>query len=465
VALVNFETLLSAGGDRRLRVGLIGVGEFGATLVAQARAIPRLELVALADRDRRRPHDVLAPLALTARARDCADARAVDAAINEGSIAVAEDSAALLDAGLDVIVEATGQPEAGALNAVRAIRKRKHVVLVSKETDSAVGPFLADLARRHGVICTPVEGDQPALLIQLVSWARVLGLEIVALGKSSEYDFVWDARDATVRYRGKVFPAPYLGALWDLDRADPGRTLAARSLALAALPQRSAPDYCEMCLVANATGFLPDRGDFHAAIARTVELPELLKPRADGGILARDGAIEVFNVLRRHDEASFAGGVFVVVRCPDAKTAAVLAGKGIPVDRAGRHMLLYNPSHLLGVEAPMTILLAGLLGRSSGAVAPRPVGDVVAVATRDLARGTPLVLDARHAIDGIAARLEKARGLAPNAPVPFYLAAGNLLACDVAAGTTLTVAMIERPARSPLWEMREEQDLIFGMVS
>ncbi len=459
---MNFQTMFAAAGDRKLRVGLIGVGEFGATLAAQARAIPRLHLAAFADRDPQRVLDVLAALGIARDAIVLCDTLAkAGAALAAGKIVISDDNAIVTDAPLDVVVEATGHPEGGAVNAERAILGGKHVVLVSKEADSVVGPYLARLARKQGVVCTPVEGDQPALLMGLVSWAQTLGLEIVALGKSSEYDFVYDPPHATLSWRERSIDVPWFGGLWTLDPKDPERTLAARAMALAALPQRTVPDYCEMCLVANATGFVPDTPRLHAPMARSIELPTILRLREQGGILGRKGAIEVFNCLRRGDEASFAGGVFVVVAGADRKTFQVLQGKGIPVDADHDHMLLYNPAHLLGVEAPMTILSAGLLARSSGPVEIRPVCDVVARATRPLAAGTMLTLDQRHAIEGVEAELVPARALDAVSPVPFYLAGWNRLARDVPAGALLTADMIERPSASPLWRMRAEQDRLF----
>ena len=53
------------------------------------------------------------------------------------------------------------------------------------------------MAAARGKIVTPVDGDQPSLLIALVSWAEVLGFDIVSAGKSSEYDFVYDRGPAT----------------------------------------------------------------------------------------------------------------------------------------------------------------------------------------------------------------------------------------------------------------------------
>ncbi len=104
----------------------------------------------------------------------------------------AGDLAAVAALPLDVVLEATGDPEAGARHAEMAIAAGHHVVMVTKETDSVIGPILSRMARDRGVVVAPVDGDQPSLLIGLATWAQVIGLRIVAAGKSSEYDFVFD---------------------------------------------------------------------------------------------------------------------------------------------------------------------------------------------------------------------------------------------------------------------------------
>src|SRR5690606_32963065 len=156
------------------------------------------------------------------------------------------------------------------------------------------------------------------------------------------------------------------------------------------------PDLCEMGIVANHTGLLPDRPGLHAPIARTVELPSLFRPRARGGLLAGVGRVDMFNCLRRPDELSFAGGVFVIAEAPDEATGRLLASKGIPTCPEGRYVLLHNPVHLLGAEAAMSILSAAHLGRSTGGTDVRPVVDLVATAARDLEVGERLEMGARH---------------------------------------------------------------------
>ncbi len=130
-------------------------------------------------------------------------------------------------------------------------------------------------------------------------------------------------------------PIPGMRALWSVPAAELPACIVARRDRLTAWPHRTVPDLCELALIANATGLKPDVPSLHAPIARTLELPELLRPRAEGGILERSGVVDIFNCLRRSDEISFAGGVFVVVRCDDRSTWRVLRGKVFPRARMG----------------------------------------------------------------------------------------------------------------------------------
>ena len=102
----------------------------------------------------------------------------------------------------DIIVEATGQPEAAASIAYLALTNGYHVAMVTKEADIIVGPYLSRIAAQAGRFITPVDGDQPSLLIGLMSWAKLLGLDILAAGKSSEYDFIYHPDRDVVSWRG-----------------------------------------------------------------------------------------------------------------------------------------------------------------------------------------------------------------------------------------------------------------------
>ena len=456
---MQFETLFRPAREKPVSVALIGAGEFGMSLIAQSRRMQGLTVSAVTDKDLDRAAATLAEKGIPARR--CDSLAAAKAAIAAGDIALCSSVADLLATPVEMIVEATGDAEAGARFALEAIEAGKGVTMVTKEAECVVGPILAAKARAAGVPYTLVEGDQPALLIGLVSWARTLGLPIICAGKSSEYDYVYDPGTHKVTWTTESVTAPGIVNLWDLG-TDRAATVQARAEALAGLPQRTVPDNCEMALVANATGLLPDRPDFHAPLTRSVELPDLYIPKADGGLLRGEGRLDVFNCLRRPNEASFAGGVFVVVAWADERSGALFRGKGIPTTADGRYGLVYNPSHLLGVEAPISILAAARLGQSILDDSYRPVVDLTARAMVDLPAGRTLdIVGTRHAVPDLEPGLTPARLISGDAPLPYYMAVGRTLTRPVAAGAYITADCVDAPEGSTLWRLRAEQDAMF----
>ncbi|MGB1182633.1 MAG: hypothetical protein ACPG4I_04380, partial [Candidatus Puniceispirillaceae bacterium] len=359
----------------------------------------------------------------------------------------------------DIIVEATGQPEAAASIAYLALTSGYHVAMVTKEADIVLGPYLSHIAAQSGRLITPVDGDQPSLLIGLMSWANMLGLEVLAAGKSSEYDFIYHPERDMVSWRGQEKHVPAFKEVWAMG-SDPAATLARRGQLLADFPQRTVPDLCEMGVVCNHTGLLPDMAEFHAPHARVGEVANLFRPQRRGGLLSQHGRVDVFNCLRRADEQSFAGGVYVVVDCVGTESWKILREKGIPMSDDGRAALLYNPSHLLGVEAPASLLSTVLLGKPSGAIALNHHVDLHACTTRDWKKGETLSITDHHhhEVDGLKPLLKQAGPADERQPLPYYMAAGQQLACDVAAGTIVTRQMICPPAQSELFRLRDEMD-------
>jgi predicted homoserine dehydrogenase-like protein len=453
---MQFQTLFRPAAERPVRAALLGAGEFGLSLIAQSRRMEGLRIDAVFDLDPARVGKALAAMGVPHRL--CASRAQAHAAADAGEVALCERLDDLLSLKLDIAVEATGHAEAGAAHGLAALAAGLGVAMVSKEAECVVGPALARRAAAAGLPWTLVDGDQPALLIGLVSWARTLGLPILAAGKSSEYDFVYDPADGVTRWLDLSVTAPGIARHWALGEDAPA-TITARAGLLEGLPQRTVPDSCEMTLVANATGLLPDRPDFHAPLAHTPELAEIYGLREAGGLLEKPGALDVFNCLRRPDEASFAGGVFVVVELPDRRTGDLFAGKGIPVSRDRRRALIYNPSHLLGVEAPISIMAAARLGHSILDAEYRPRIDLVARASRALPAGHLMAIEGnRHAVPGLEPLLLPSAPAGPAAPLPYYMAVGLRLIRPVAAGAMLCFADVEAPAGSVLWSLRREQD-------
>ena len=144
-----------------MRVGLIGAGKFGSMFLAQVPSTPGIEVVTIAD---------LSP----DRAREAC--RRVG--WSEERIAAThftDDASAMLAGNIEVAVEATGHAPAGITHARRAIAEGKHIVMVNVEADVLAGVALAREATRAGVVYSLAYGDQPALICELVDWARACG--------------------------------------------------------------------------------------------------------------------------------------------------------------------------------------------------------------------------------------------------------------------------------------------------
>ena len=67
-----------------------------------------------------------------------------------GKTCLTEDSAGLIALdGLDVLIEATGDPAVGIRHALAAFEHGLHVVMVNVEADALAGPLLARSGRRR----------------------------------------------------------------------------------------------------------------------------------------------------------------------------------------------------------------------------------------------------------------------------------------------------------------------------
>ena len=440
---MNYHGLFKNEGLPQIRVSLVGVGDFGATLLDQARNIEKIDITVICDKDEQRMRDAVR-----------------DSGIASLPMMVTDITADGLPE-FDVLVEATGQPEAAASIAEWAIGQGCHVVMASKEAGIVVGPILSRMAKQKGVVYTEVEGDQPSLLIGLNSWAETLGLDVLAAGKSSEYDFVLEDDDTLCWLENRHRNSGILD-LWHCRDGDWQNLVARRNavVAEAQFPTRTVADFCELGVVANGTGLTPDRAALHAPLLRPVELADVFQSRSDGGLLANTGIIDVFNCLRRADEMSFAGGVFVIVRCDKAKTWDLLRAKGHIVARNTKAAMLFIGQHTLGVEAPMSILSAALLKLPTGAAAPEPRIDLVARAARDFKQGEILKITDphHHAVAGLEPELIPAERDHADTPVPYYIATGRALLMDVKKGTVLTWGMVDTDQASRLYQLRQQQN-------
>ena len=266
---------------RPVRAGLIGSGHYGTDVITQARDIPLLEISIITDLDPQAARMAYHHAGITnddiALCDNCSDAIR---AIESGKFVITEDPMLLMKIPIDVVIEATGVPEAGARHAHEAIQHGKHVAMINKETDAVIGPILKHLADNAGVVYTPVDGDQHGLLIGLVLWARSLGLEVLCGGKARNAECIYDPEARTVSC-GRDTVAIRKSDAWALNRIPDGeakRYIAARREILASLPKTSNSDLGEMTVAANATGLMPDTPLLHLPVVRISEIPEVLCP-------------------------------------------------------------------------------------------------------------------------------------------------------------------------------------------
>ncbi len=435
-----------AADGRPIRVGLIGAGKFGAMYLSQAARTPGIHLVGIADLSIPRASETLARVGWPAEryaARDLAGALA------SGTTALIEDSAQLIAAdGIEVIIDATGNPAAGIRHVLACCEHGKHIVMVNVEADALAGPLLAERARQAGIVYSLAYGDQPALICEMVDWARAAGFDVVAAGKGTKYlaHYHQSTPDDVWGYYG----------LTDEDARAGGMN-----------PQMfnsfldGTKSAIEMAAVANATGLAaPDNGLAFPACG-VDDLARLLKPRSDGGILARRGQVEVISSLERDSRPVFRDlrwGVYVTFAADSDYVRRCFREYGLVTDDTGNYSSMYKPFHLIGLELGISVASVGLRQESTGA----PTGwraDVVATAKRDLAAGETLDGEGGYRVYGRL--MPSAQSLATGG-LPLGLAHGVPLVKAVKAGEPVRWSDVKIDRTDPAVRLRLEMESALG---
>jgi len=376
---VNLHALLTAheSSGKPLRVGLIGAGKFGAMFLAQARRMPGIHIIGIADLSPQRARDSLALVGWPAESYAAGSA---DEALARRSTWITDDALKLIALpALDVVIDATGNPPAGIAHARAAIAHGKHIVMVNVEADALAGPLLAAEARQAGVVYSLAYGDQPALIAEQVDWARACGFDVVAAGKGTKYlpEYHASTPDTVWAHYGLTAEQARIGGM------------NAQMFNSFLDGTKSA---IEMAAVANATGLTPAPGGLAFPPCGVDDLPSVLRPASAGGEIHHKGQVEVVSSLERDGQPVFRDlrwGVYVVFEAPSDYVRRCFAEYGLKTDASGRYAALYKPYHLIGLELGISVASAGLRREPTGS--PRAfVGDAVAVAKRDLAAGETL---------------------------------------------------------------------------
>ncbi|MBM3214002.1 hypothetical protein FJZ36_03695 [Candidatus Poribacteria bacterium] len=448
-----------------VRAALVGCGSFGASIVTQARLIPRLEIRIVADID---PAAARRAFQQAGVSEDdiaiCSNASRALWAMEAGKWVIVEDAMLLMGLPLHVIVTATRVPEAGVRHAYEAIRHGKHVVMVDKEADATCGAILKYLADRAGVVYTAEDGDQPGLALGLIAWAEALGFEVLCGGYLHEW--AYDAASGTLSSHGSQITVPP-GDRWAFDPIPPGEVRRYTEVRDRVTADWQAEDdfgdtMAHLAVIANGSRLMSENPSAHRTPLRVTELASVFCPEADGGILHTRNAVALPNILRTGESPSVDGGVFIVMTTSDPQARHVMAVKGTLTNRDRSAFLIYRPHHLCGAETAMSILVAGLLRAPTGSHRIVPSVDVAATVTRGFRVGEMVCAAGKSCWSrDLRASLVPAATPEPDAPLPYYLLEGNRLTVDVPQGTLITRRMVEPPPDSILWTLRQKQDELF----
>lgn len=447
--------------DRTVRVGVIGTGHFATAIITQSQVINQLSVPVVCDVNPDAAQKAYDQAGLDSdQTIICETTQQAKQAMESGKHVILTDALQMMDLPLDIIVESTGHPNSGAKHALEAIRHGKHVAMVSKETDVLVGPILKHHADKAGLVYSAVDGDQHGLLISLVQWTRDLGLEVLSGGKALESDHVFDP-DTNIMSWGRQslqLSEEHRDLFSAKTPENASQYIAKRREVLGDLGKAMGFDLTEMTISANATGLQPDIETLHAPVVSIPEIPQVLAPKEDGGILSHRGVIDTVSCLRRPYDAGLGGGVFVVVACENDYSRHILTTKGLISNQKSSTALIFRPYHLCGVETPITALVAGLLNEPTAAIHYHPQFDIVARAKVDLKAGEKIGTDHSTNVEYL---MHPAKPITANNVIPFHLANGNTLAKDVAKGEMLKVEDIVEPADNVVWTLRREQDAHF----
>jgi predicted homoserine dehydrogenase-like protein len=431
-----------AAEGRPIRVGLIGAGKFGSMYLAQIPRTPGVHLVGIADLN---PANARTNLARVGWSPEHLTAKSLDEAVKLGNTHVGDDWQALVKhPAIDVIVECTGSPTHAVDHILEAFAHRKHVVNVTVEADAFCGPLLATRAQAAGVVYSQAFGDQPALICDLVDWARTCGFPVVAAGRGHKWlphfcestpETVWGYYGLTPEQaeRGGLNPKMFNSFL---DGSKPS---------------------IESTAVSNATGLgVPSNGLLYPP-ASVEDIPYVTRPISEGGVLERKGMVEVISSLEKDGRTipyDIRMGVWVTVEAETEYIKNCFEEYNAHTDPTGRYFTLYKRWHLIGLEVGMSVASVALRGEATG-VATSWNADVVATAKRDLRPGDVLDGEGGYTVWGklLPAATSKRIG-----GVPLGLAHGIKVVRAVAKGQPVTWQDVAMDTSIRAYQLRQEME-------
>ncbi len=418
---------------RDIRVCIIGAGEMGTDLVTAIRQMRGMAVANIVDRRLASAPDAMRIAGYDANiGKVCETASAVTAAFEAGHIPIVADAHLGLSHDLvDVVIDATGSPAAGAEYGLAALDAGKHLVMMNVEADVTVGAILSRIAEEKGLVYTVGAGDEPSSVMELYDFVTALGYPVVAAGKGKNNAFRVDAVPDDYRAEAE---RRNMNPRMLVEFVDGSKTMV------------------EMIAIANATGLMPDRPGMHGPDCRLDDLCTTLVPKAGGGILESYGCVD-FTVSK-----DVAPGVFVIADMHHPRVRERLNDLHLG---PGPYYTFYRPYHLTSLEVPLSAARAVLYGTSDMRPLPRPVGEVCALAKRDLKAGDTLDFIGETSYRSWAMRADDAR---EQGAIPVGLLNEATVTRDIPKGALITRDAVDVRRDTPLYALRLRQDDWLGYV-
>lgn len=399
-----------------IKVGVIGAGQMGYGMVSQISTIPGMIVAGISD------------INLDA-AKRAADAYNASAAEKVNILTSTDFKEIVHSPNVEVIVDATGVPEAGAKISLETLIAKKHLVLLNVEIDITVGPLMKKLYDAADLIYTGSDGDEPAATVQMYEFAKSMGMEVLVAGKGKNNALKVSANPDTAQVEAdsKGMNSHMLAAF-----QDGTKTMA------------------EMNLLSNAIGYVPDVVGMHGISADLDGTVEKLNLKENGGVLNSFGVVEYVDGI--------APGIFCIVK---GQNEGVQHELNYLLKKGERdHHILFRPYHLCSLETPLTIARAVLEHDTAIVPLGAPISETVAVAKRDIKAGEKIDGIGGYCVRGV---LETHADMKKNGNVPIGLVGGTSVAKrDIKDGAFLTIDDIELDESTTVYKLRKLQDETFA---
>jgi len=326
-----------------IKVAFIGCGKFISMFLSQYNQLKKIKIDSIID------------LKIDNAKKNCLNSGLSNEQIKEINFTNSLDE--VLDRDIDIFIEATGNPIVGTVHADKIIRKKKHLILVNVEADVTCGKYLSDLAKQNNVICSMAYGDQPALIVEQIEWAKLNGFSVTCAGKGTKYhptfeystpDTVWDHYGLTK------------------ERAEIDSGMNPKMFNSFLCGDKSA---IEMCAVSNASNLKCPKNGLTFPPIGVYDIAKKLIPKPYGGLIDYEGQVEVISSIdseKKDIPNDLRWGVYIVVKAKNQYVKNCFKDYGMVTDTSGNYSAIWRPYHYIGLELAQSIYSIALENKATG---------------------------------------------------------------------------------------------------